>query len=84
MVRLSGVVRGVGAHGGGDGCWLTLALARTEGGMTFSGPNACLGSMNEVRILPHFLHSAVLLRVSLGRGVFTATGLGLAARKGHE
>lgn len=30
--------------------------------MTFSGPNACRGSMKEDRILPHFLHSAVLLR----------------------
>jgi hypothetical protein len=36
----------------------TLALARTEGGMTLSGPNACRGSMKEDRILPHFLHSA--------------------------
>jgi hypothetical protein len=26
--------------------------------MTFSGPNACRGSMKEARIFPHFLHSA--------------------------
>jgi hypothetical protein len=41
-----------------EGWLLTLALARTDGGMTFSGPNACRGSMKEVRILAHFLHSA--------------------------
>jgi hypothetical protein len=27
--------------------------------MILSGPKACRGSINEVRILPHFLHSAV-------------------------
>lgn len=37
----------------------TLAFARTEGGMILSGPKAWRGSMKEVRILPHFLHSAV-------------------------
>jgi hypothetical protein len=37
---------------------LTLALARTDGGMILSGPKACRGSMKEERILPHFLHSA--------------------------
>jgi hypothetical protein len=26
--------------------------------MTLSGPKACLGSMKEAKILPHFLHSA--------------------------
>jgi hypothetical protein len=35
-----------------------LALARTEGGMTFSGLKAWRGSTKEARILPHFLHSA--------------------------
>ena len=35
-----------------------LALARTEGGMTLSGPKAWRGLTKEVRILPHFLHSA--------------------------
>lgn len=36
--------------------------------MTFSGPKDCRGSMNEARILPHFLHSArrcVLFRQSV-------------------
>ncbi len=42
----------------GEGLLLTLALARTDGGMTFSGANACRGSTKEDRILPHFLHSA--------------------------
>ena len=27
--------------------------------MTLSGPNACLGSMKEAKILLHFLHSAM-------------------------
>jgi hypothetical protein len=36
-----------------------LAFARTEGGMTLSGPNDCLGSTKEARIRPHFLHSPV-------------------------
>lgn len=36
-----------------------LALERTDGGMILSGPKACRGLMNDVRILPHFLHSAV-------------------------
>ena len=39
--------------------FLTLAFARTDGGMTLSGLKACRGSMKEVRILPHFLHSAI-------------------------
>jgi hypothetical protein len=34
-----------------------LALARICGGMTLSGPKACLGSMNDARMRPHFLHS---------------------------
>jgi len=34
-----------------------LALARIEGGIILSGPNACEGSMKDARIRPHFLHS---------------------------
>jgi hypothetical protein len=41
------------------GSFLTLAFARTDGGMTLSGLKACRGSTKEVRILPHFLHSAI-------------------------
>jgi hypothetical protein len=36
----------------------TFAFARTDGGITLSGPKACRGSTNDVKILPHFLHSA--------------------------
>ena len=36
---------------------LTFAPARTSGGITLSGPKACFGSINEVRILAAFLHS---------------------------
>lgn len=43
----------------------TLAFASTDGGITLSGPKACLGSMKEARILPHFLHSAGHRRVRL-------------------
>lgn len=43
----------------------TLAFASTDGGITLSGPKACLGSMKEARILPHFLHSAGYKRVRL-------------------
>jgi hypothetical protein len=55
--------RGEGGATGCEGagwlaCLLTLALARTDGGMILSGPKACRGSMKEERILPHFLHSA--------------------------
>ena len=39
--------------------FLTLAFARTDGGMTFSGPKAWRGSIKEARIFPHFLHSAM-------------------------
>lgn len=42
---------------GGGG--LAFAEARTAGGMTLSGPNAWRGSMKDVRIFPHFLHSAI-------------------------
>lgn len=42
---------------GGGG--LAFAEARTAGGMTLSGPNAWRGSMKDVRIFPHFLHSAM-------------------------
>ena len=46
--------------GGEEGdSFLTLAFARTDGGMTLSGLKACRGSTKEVRILPHFLHSAI-------------------------
>jgi hypothetical protein len=34
-----------------------LAFARICGGMTLSGPKACLGSTKEARMRPHFLHS---------------------------
>lgn len=36
---------------------LTFAPARISGGMTLSGPKACLGSTKEVKILAAFLHS---------------------------
>jgi len=39
-------------------CPHTFAFASTEGGMIFSGPRGWRGSTKEVRILPHFLHSA--------------------------
>lgn len=39
-----------------------LALARMEGGMTFSGPKAWRGLIKDVRILLHFLHSAATSR----------------------
>lgn len=62
MSPLRGVVRRARRGGRRQGrwhCWgLTFALASTDGGMTLSGPNDCLGSMNDARILPHFLHSA--------------------------
>jgi hypothetical protein len=38
----------------------TFAFASTEGGMILSGPKACRGSTKEVRIFPHFLHSAMV------------------------
>lgn len=38
----------------------TFAFARTDGGMTLSGPKACRGSTKDARILPVFLHSAVV------------------------
>lgn len=45
----------------GEGSVLhTLALARTEGGMILSGPKDCRGSIKDVRIFPHFLHSAAV------------------------
>lgn len=78
----------------------TLALARTEGGIILSGPKACRGSIKDVRILPHFLHSARVVaqisRVSLlgaTRGgcawaqkwdEVRQAGVGLAGRKGRQ
>jgi len=35
----------------------TFAFAKIWGGMILSGPKLCLGSTNEARILPAFLHS---------------------------
>jgi hypothetical protein len=46
----------------GDGL-RTFALARTDGGMILSGPNACRGSTNDARILPVFLHSPVAVNL---------------------
>lgn len=43
---------------------LAFAEARTAGGMTLSGPNAWRGSMKDVKIFPHFLHSAVWAGIS--------------------
>jgi hypothetical protein len=55
---VGGLSRWLEGGKGGLAGWLTLALARTDGGMILSGPKACRGSMKEERILPHFLHSA--------------------------
>lgn len=60
-----GIKRRLGFGPGRNGSELTLAFARTDGGMTFSGPNDWRGSMNEVKIFPHFLHSAVMKDESL-------------------
>lgn len=42
------------AKGGGG----TFACARMCGGMILSAPKACFGSIKEVKIFAHFLHSA--------------------------
>jgi len=44
--------------------------------MILSGPKDCLGSTKEVKILPHFLHSAV-------EGQLTAWGSGLTEEDVH-
>lgn len=59
--RIVSMREGVAMVGNGaKKCWgrRTFALARIEGGMTFSGPRGCRGSMKELRIFPHFAHSA--------------------------
>lgn len=53
-----------------------MALASTEGGMILSGPKACRGSIKEVRILPHFLHSAVAGSASVAMSGFWTRGRG--------
>jgi hypothetical protein len=55
--------------------FLTLAFARTDGGMTLSGLKACRGSTKEVRILPHFLHSDA---IDDGRGLLIPMAAGWA------
>ena len=49
----------------------TFALARISGGMTLSGPKACLGSTKDARTLAAFLHSPAGNRQQIDAGFGT-------------